>query len=250
MTLHRYQFTTALAAYALTGVLVAASPATAQTSAHDTTRLAFSSPVMIPNVTLPAGEYVFTIADKSSARSVVQVWNADRTTLMTQALVVPARRSDNTGQLAVTFSDTPQGIAPALRGWFVTGQSIGHEFVYPKDQASVIAKMGETLVLSSDHDLMDGSTMDGAALYRIDHTGRQRAYKDPDTWDAAPVMTRLVHVAPLVVVPVTPTQIINTIDAIVADALTTGQPLSPDSLRRVDELIDRLRVAISMTSSQ
>jgi hypothetical protein len=36
----------------------------------------------------------------------------------------------------------------------------------------------------------------------------------------------------------------------VADALTTGQPLSPDALRRVDELIDRLRVAISTTSSQ
>jgi len=225
-------------------VLIAA-PAIAQTSARDTARLTFSEPVQIPDATLPAGEYVFTIADKSTARSVVQVWNEDETELMAQALIVPTRRLDNTGEIAIRFAETPRGVAPALRAWFVPGQNIGHEFVYPEDQARWIAETSKTLVLSSDHDAMVHDGYDTAVIYRVDRSGQHFDYTDAPSWDDAPLMD---DQAMPVVPGQKPDMLIDQIEAIVDDALeadgTAPVALDRETLRTIQAHLDRLRAAI------
>jgi hypothetical protein len=56
------------------------SPSSADDWNRETTAI-FNQPVRIPGQVLPAGIYVFKLADISGERSVVQIWNADRTVL-------------------------------------------------------------------------------------------------------------------------------------------------------------------------
>ena len=57
-------------------VCLSAAPASAQ-PLDTRTLLTFSGPVALPGVTLPAGQYLFRLADPNSSANVVQVLNAD-----------------------------------------------------------------------------------------------------------------------------------------------------------------------------
>src|SRR5690242_6885489 len=78
---------------ALLGAAVAA-PALADEWNRKTT-VTFSAPVEIPGVhlkgwgVLPAGTYVFKIMDSLSDRHIVQIFNADETTLYATILAIP-----------------------------------------------------------------------------------------------------------------------------------------------------------------
>lgn len=48
-----------------------------------TTKLTFSEPVEVPGQVLPAGTYWFTLANSDMNRHIVQIWNANRTQLVT-----------------------------------------------------------------------------------------------------------------------------------------------------------------------
>ena len=43
------------------------------------TTITFSEPIQIPGQVLPAGTYVFRLADPDSAQNIVQIFNSDRT---------------------------------------------------------------------------------------------------------------------------------------------------------------------------
>src|SRR5437879_7458079 len=47
----------------------------------EATLMSFSAPVQIPGQVLPAGTYLFELADHGSERDVVQVFSSDRATL-------------------------------------------------------------------------------------------------------------------------------------------------------------------------
>ena len=231
-----------------------AAPVAAQTSVRDTTKLNFSEPVQIPAMTLPAGEYVFLVADKAAARSVVQVWNSDETELITQAIIVPTRRMDNTGEVAVRFSNTPAGTAPALRAWFVPGQNIGHAFVYPEEQAVRIARETHTVVLSSDHDPKLDDALDGAVIYRIDWDGMKLDYTDPASWADAPLMEDdETLMEGEMMTAAQQTQLIADIEAIVETALDkdgASVSLTREDLQKIQKHLDRLRDAITTPTNQ
>lgn len=53
------------------------------------TVVSFSEPVEIPGVILPAGQYVFKLADFASNRNVVQVFNADEDQIQATILAIP-----------------------------------------------------------------------------------------------------------------------------------------------------------------
>lgn len=233
-----------VAAMALAGV-VATTPAAAQTTSfRDTAKLTFTAPVQIPGHTLPAGEYVFMIADPSAARSVAQVWNADETELVAQALIVPTRRQDALGEPAVRFSNTPAGDAPALRAWFVPGESIGQAFVYPADQAVQIAKNARTFVLASDDDA-PWARVDVATVYRVDEAGMKHTYAEPASWDDAPLMETATEAdLPLMA----PDAILDRIEAIVDHALESSMmnavTIDRDQLETILVGVERLRAAM------
>jgi hypothetical protein len=106
----------------------------------------FSGPVEIPGQVLPAGTYVFKLADISSNRNVVQVFNKDENHLFGMFLAVPDYRLYISDKNIIKFAERPAGSPPAIKAWFNPRRSEGHEFVYPKDRAIALAKANNTPV--------------------------------------------------------------------------------------------------------
>jgi len=125
------------------------APSTMKAGDYDkATKLTFSEPVEVPGLVLPAGTYWFDLADNDSDRNIVQVWNADRTHLMTTILAVPDYRLKPSGHTVVHFEERPSGQPEAIHSWFYPGSICGEEFVYPKARATQLAKQTSRPVLS------------------------------------------------------------------------------------------------------
>ena len=98
------------------------------------TVLTFNEPVEVPGKVLPAGTYVFRLADSQSDRNIVQVFTEDEKQLLATILAIPAYRIEPTGNTVVTFDERPSGSPEALHKWFYPGDTYGFEFVYPKSE--------------------------------------------------------------------------------------------------------------------
>jgi hypothetical protein len=120
---------------------------------NERTFLTFSNTVELPGATLPAGTYLFKLADSPSNRHIVQVLSQDEKQIHATILAVPAERAEVSGENVVTFRETAESATPAVQYWYYPGDRIGHEFVYPKDQAMKIAKRTGQDVLSTDGDV-------------------------------------------------------------------------------------------------
>ena len=94
------------------------------------TVLTFSAPVAIPGSTLPAGKYIFRLADDETNRDIVQVFSEDNDELLATILAIPAYRLDPSPETIVTFEERPAGSPQAIRQWFYPGETSGVEFVY------------------------------------------------------------------------------------------------------------------------
>src|SRR5260370_6749292 len=115
------------------------------------TILTFSGPVQIPGATLPAGSYVFKLADLSGNRHVVQVFDKDEKKVITTLMAIPNERLEPADDPVVLFSERPAGSPQAVKVWVYPGERIGHEFVYPKSMAMKLAKANHQSVLATDH---------------------------------------------------------------------------------------------------
>src|SRR5436190_10702936 len=74
---------------AAVGAVVALILSTSQLRADEfnkMTYLTFSGPVQVPGVVLPAGDYMFKLADPDTGRRVIQVWDKEGTHLYTMLL--------------------------------------------------------------------------------------------------------------------------------------------------------------------
>jgi hypothetical protein len=111
------------------------------------TVVTFNEIVEIPGRLLPAGTYVFKLADSQGYRHIVQVWNKDETEVLATILAIPDYRLEPTGETVIQFHESP-GIGPqALRAWFYPGDNFGHEFVYyPKTLALLLAQLSNVVV--------------------------------------------------------------------------------------------------------
>ena len=114
------------------------------------TILTFSGPVQIPGATLPAGSYVFKLADIPGNRHVVQVFDKDEKKIFTTMLAVPNQRMEPSDKPIILFSERATGSPQAVKVWYYPGETIGNEFVYPKSQAMKIAKETHTRVLATN----------------------------------------------------------------------------------------------------
>jgi hypothetical protein len=116
------------------------------------TILTFSGAVQVPGATLPAGSYVFKLADIPGNRHVVQVFDKDEKKIYTTILAIPNERLERTDKPVVLFSERASGTAQAIKVWYYPGDRIGDEFVYPKSQAMKIAKDTHQRVLAYNDD--------------------------------------------------------------------------------------------------
>ena len=94
------------------------------------TIVTFGDAVEIPGQVLPAGTYVFKLANSASDRHIVQIWNADETEILATILTVPNYRLDPPDRTIFEFDERPSDSPMALHSWFYPGDSIRQEFVY------------------------------------------------------------------------------------------------------------------------
>lgn len=128
------------------------------------TTFTFSGPVEIPGQVLPAGTYVFKLADSSSNRNIVQVYSKNEKHLYGTFLAVPDARLKPSGKPIITFDETPAGSPEAVRAWFYPGDNYGHQFVYPKPKAMTLAKANNTPVPSMPAELSVNTTTPAATV--------------------------------------------------------------------------------------
>ncbi len=118
----------------------------------------FSGPVEIPGQTLDPGTYVFKLAGSVADRNIVEVYNKDETHLYGAFLAIPDYHLKPTGKPIITFEERAAGAPEAVRAWFYPGDTFGHEFVYPKAKAVVLAKANNMPVASMPDELAANTT--------------------------------------------------------------------------------------------
>jgi hypothetical protein len=99
------------------------------------TFVTFSQDVEVSGTVLPAGTYVFQLADSQSDRHVVQVLDQHGGILAT-FLTIPAARPRSTNDTTMAFDENTAGSAHPIKAWFYPGCLDGEEFVRPNRSKS------------------------------------------------------------------------------------------------------------------
>ena len=110
-----------------------------------TTTLTFSGPVQVANTQLPAGTYVFKLADTMD-RHIVQIFNADATHVIATIIANPDYRLEPADSTVIKFAESSgdysmSGTVPAsgipIKEWFYPGDNAGVEFRVAPQLAAV-----------------------------------------------------------------------------------------------------------------
>lgn len=141
------------------------------------TKMTFSGPVEVPGMTLPAGTYWFQLMNSNSDRHIVQIWNSDRSQLLTTILAINDYRLQPTGDTVIRFAERPSGSPEAIRAWFYPGDNFGQEFVYPKTRAIQLAQQTAAPVLESQDEQVAAaapvSTIEQAPVKAVNPQGEE-----------------------------------------------------------------------------
>jgi hypothetical protein len=142
-------------------------------------KLTFNEAVEVPGQVLPAGTYWFTLANNDADRHIVQIWNADRTHLVTTILAIPDYRMQPRGKTVIHFEERPSGRPEAIHSWFYPGSDSGEEFVYPKSRAKQLATQTSRPVLSMPNELAsDPAQITQAAVKAMSPSGEELEIAD------------------------------------------------------------------------
>jgi hypothetical protein len=188
-----------------TVLAIAIAPSARADEWNKKTILTFSGPVQIPGATLPAGSYVFKLADIPGNRHVVQVFDKAEKKIFTTLLAVPNQRLEPSDKPIVLFSERASGTPQAVKVWFYPGETIGNEFVYPRSQAMKIARETHTRVLAMNDEPKATSTTAGeipvemktAAVGYFDENGNWVSGADsPVVTSTAPAQTARAETTP------------------------------------------------------
>lgn len=173
------------AALACVTVALMALPLTAgaQTGPRNQdTYFTFSQTVELPGTTLPAGRYFFQLMDSDSNRHIVKVMSEDRSKLHTTLLAIPYYTNDRPpDEPQVRFMETPSGAngaqaTNAIKIWFYPGNRTGHEFIYPRSQATrIAARTGESVLTTKTETAQVSETVADSELTRVDRSGQDTA---------------------------------------------------------------------------
>lgn len=93
------------------------------------TEITFNQPIQVPGQVLPAGTYLFKLANTDDL-NVVQIFSSDRTHLYATLETVPSESQQVPNDTTVTLVEQGAGKPDALLTWFCPGNEVGHEFVY------------------------------------------------------------------------------------------------------------------------
>jgi hypothetical protein len=113
------------------------------------TTINFSQPVQIPGQVLPAGTYLFKLADGNTDQKVVQIFNADRSVLYATLQTIAADRPEPTDDTVVAVAEQGAGQPNALLKWFYPGRETGNEFLYPKQKEKELAQDQQATIVAN-----------------------------------------------------------------------------------------------------
>jgi hypothetical protein len=165
-----------LASACVFAVLAFTSTTTHAQTIDNRTFFTFSGPVTLPGVTLPAGTYLFRNPDTLSGRRVVQVLSEDGRQAYAQMLTIPVQRFDAPKDPEIRFMETAEGTPAAIKAWWYPGNTIGWEFIYPKEQALRLAKGASAPVLTTTNGQNETTEeMKTADLTRVSASGSETA---------------------------------------------------------------------------
>jgi hypothetical protein len=97
----------------------------------------FSGPVGIPGMTLAAGTYLFRFPVGTST-GMIRVLKADASSTYAMFMTIPVHdvdRSIFSDAQVVMWMERQAGAPPAIKEWYLPGQTTGYEFLYPKRPA-------------------------------------------------------------------------------------------------------------------
>src|SRR3981081_4719292 len=94
------------------------------------TIVTINDPIQVPGKVLPAGTYVFKVLDPNE-RTVVEIYNADETHLVTMVNGIPDSRPQTTDKAILQLEPQEPGQPEALKALFYHGDNAGVAFVYP-----------------------------------------------------------------------------------------------------------------------
>jgi hypothetical protein len=89
-------------------------------------------------MTLPAGTYMFRIANPDTSRNVIQVANKQGTESFALLTAVQATRPDAPKDSEIRFRETAAGAPPAVGSYWYMGERTGYEFIYSKKQLAAL----------------------------------------------------------------------------------------------------------------
>ena len=118
-------------------VCALASGANAFTS-DKRTYFTFNQPVALPGMTLPAGTYMFRIANPDTSRNVIEVANKQGTESFALLHTVQATRPDAPKDSEIRFRETAAGAPPAVGTYWYMGERTGYEFMYSKAELDAL----------------------------------------------------------------------------------------------------------------
>ena len=227
--------------------------AAAQGPVNQDTFFTFSQDVELPNKTLPAGKYLFQLADSPSNRHIVKVMSADRKEIYATLLAIPFYSNDRpSDDPQVRFMETPASGTNgntatagtnAIKIWFYPGNSVGHEFIYPRSQAMRIASRTGSSVLTTKSDGAVEATVADADLTRVDRAGTDAAVSIEARTETAPAVTPAAETGATAQTPPSQPQVTET-----PRAVDTAAQSTPDRAPMRDRSTDTARTDLPNTA--
>ena len=95
------------------------------------TIMTVNEPIQVPGKVLPSGTYVLKLLNPND-RTLVAIYNADETHLITMVQGIPDSRIGYSGKV-LQLENQSEG-PEALKAWFYPGYDSGVQFVYPNQK--------------------------------------------------------------------------------------------------------------------
>jgi len=113
------------------------------------TRFTFSQPVQIPGRVLPAGTYLFEMVPNIN-HELVRISSPDRNTVFALIQAIPTYQSGSSGKAAIILAKQEKSRPEAVVAWSYPGRLEGHQFLYPKQLQTELAKDKRDTIVFGD----------------------------------------------------------------------------------------------------
>ncbi len=103
------------------------------------TYVTFNEAVQIPGQALEPGTYVFKLVDSPADRHIVQILNEREDKVFATLLAIPHIRLKAPDDTLIRFEERASDSPQAVKEWFYPGDTVGQEFIYPKNQEYLLS---------------------------------------------------------------------------------------------------------------